>query len=244
MSTYGILYTINPTFALLSNTMEQDTENTTQLVSPQVYFKKGPYGSLQEASKACTADNSVVASQNDVNDAYFTGANICQEGYTSNGMLAKTSQGTFAECNKKEFTTRLPTTTESQNIGVFCYGLRPDATADDVLMWDGKSRLASKFDWMQSLSKKEPQKCGTFSDEKYFKAYPDAKSWGQALKHWALEGINKKYKGFIKESDFTGTFDEQGYANLNQDKMTSTSSLQHLQDVGWKEDRRICLKLD
>lgn len=245
-SSYGILYTVNQDFTLLSNIFQEDSIISKAFVYPQVYFKKGPFGNKEDAAMACAQENGVLASVNDIQDAYFAGANICQNGYASNGSIVQTSQGTLPECREKGFKTMFKKNVNDSKVGAFCYGIRPAQGGTDdkgITSWNAKG-YETKFDWTNNKTNQIKQVCGTFSEEKYFAKYPDAKNFSPegGLWHWAHIGIQKGYDGFIREGDMSGKFDEDGYAIVHIDKPSTLSSLDHLKQVGWQENRRVCLK--
>jgi hypothetical protein len=242
LSTYGVLYQVNQTYTLFNDMFTPKITSITSPLSrlPEVYFHKGPFTNVDDAMTACQQTGGVIASREDAYDAYAYGHNICEKGFVEDGYVANSSQGTMASCSTpKAFT--LNSFQNQTNVGAFCYGLRPDNNVK-VSKWDSLG-YNSKSDWTSVRANKPQQKCGTFSEEKYFAKYPDAKASNMSgIQHWLTQGISKGYTGMINESDATGTFDSTLYANLYNGKLKNKTPLQHLKEFGIAEGNRVCLK--
>lgn len=242
-STYGILYTLNPKYSLVANMFSEDNSPVTgTFAPPEVFFKKGTFDTRALARNACIQDGADIASVADVQDAFYAGANWCDRGWTSEGYVAKSAQGTSPKCPDQKFDFDKPS---KPSRGVFCYGVKPaESKKSGILPWDAVGSFYSKFDWLRNATNKVVQRCGVFSELKYFEKYPDAKESGKrGIQHWAEEGIAKGYDGFIREREQGGAFDQKQYKFLHQDDIPkNVSGLNHFQGTGWKENRRVCLE--
>lgn len=240
LSTYGVLYQVNQSYALFNDMFTPKIATFTTPLSnlPEVYFHKGSFTSVDAAANACQETGGVIASREDAYDAYSYGHNVCDKGFVEDGYVANSSQGTLASCSTaKGFT--LNSFQNQTNVGAFCYGLRPN-TNTKVSAWDTLG-YTSRKNWLDA--NKPQQKCGTFSEEKYFAKYPDAKASNMSgIQHWLTQGIAKGYSGMIKESDATGSFDSTMYGNLYNGQLKNKTPLQHLKEFGIGEGNRVCLK--
>lgn len=241
ISTYGIIYQVNANYALFNDLFATNVATFSPPIrNPEVYHVKGNFKDVGDAISACDKVNGGIASREDVYDAYAAGLNVCEQGFVSDGFVATSSQGNIASCQgPKKFS--IDYHTNQKNVGAFCYGERPQ-NDPNVNKWDARA-FASKFDWLKVSQNKIQQKCGTFSEEKYFEQYPDAKSSGiTGLQHWVTQGIAKGYKGFLKESDGSGSFDENMYNALYKGKTKKLEGIQHLQQEGIMQENRVCIK--
>jgi hypothetical protein len=241
ISTYGVLYQINRSYALFQDLFYENIPALQPPIQmPEVFYMKGAFTDVRRATEECSRVGAVIASREDAYDAYAAGHNVCEPGFVSDGYIASSSQGTLSACqNNKGF--NLMSNQKQPNVGVFCYGVRPK-NESSVSAWDARGFL-SKLDWL-SVPQNVPQsKCGTFSEEKYFAKYPDAKESGQkGVQHWVNIGMAKGYKGFLKESDFSGVFDDEMYSKMYTGQISNQTGLQHLIEKGVAEDRWVCLK--
>ena len=242
-STYGILYQVNSTYALFQDLFSNGAPATLQppLPSPEVFYLNGAFNDVQSASASCRNVGASVASREDVYDAYAAGLNVCQKGFVADGYVASSSLGTLGTCpNNAGF--RINSSDQvSSNKGAFCYGVRPQNNSN-VVPWSGQS-FNSRQSWFNVPRNVPNKKCGAFSDDKYFAQYPSAKASGlSALKHWVNQGMGRGYKGFLKGTDFSGSFDQDAYTQLYAGQIVNQTGLQHLQQKGVNEDRWVCLK--
>lgn len=242
LSTYGILYQVNNKYTMFNELFETDFTKLSPPMQPQeVFHVKGNFTNIGDAVAACNkAGGAVVASREDVYDAYAAGLNVCERGIINDGLVAFSSQGNMSDCPEMgKFSIEYQQ--NRKNIGAFCYGERP-FNDPNVSKWDARGFL-SKLDWVKAPTNKVNTKCGTFSDDKYFEKYPDAKQSGlSGLQHWVTTGIAQGLKGFIKESDKSGDFDEQTYTTLSTGKNKSLAAMQYLKEQAFAEENRVCIK--
>lgn len=241
VSTYGVLYQINRSYALFQDLFYESTPTSSPPIKmPEVFHMKGSFLDVQSASAECNKVGAVIASREDAYDAYAAGHNVCEQGFVSDGFIVSSSQGTLSACqNNKGF--NVVSNQNRPNVGVFCYGVRPKNN-NKINAWDARGFL-SKFDWLNITQNVPQTKCGAFSEEKYFAKYPDAQASGQSgLQHWVSQGMAKGYKGFLKGSDVSGSFDEAMYSKMYAGKIVNQSGIQHLRQKGAAEEKWVCLK--
>lgn len=239
VSSYGILYTINTTHVSCKDLFNGMEMLTNGFVSPQVFFRKGDYKSREEADAACKELNASLASDADIQNAHFAGANWCEKGWTADDSVASVAHGSIPACTQARFDLR-GNPNEAQ--GAFCYGIRP-SSSQNIISWNPTVSNKYQMSLQSRQAQLKMQKCGTFDAKKYVQKYPEAKQAEHgAFWHWANIGISKGYKVSFVEGGSEGEFDPVAYRKFHTDIDPNTSVEEHLKSKGWQENRRICIK--